>query len=284
MGGAAFAQKAFQRDDLADAAIKLEAQIRTESGQVTAPAAALRRDADAAFQRNDFRNGLQILGQHHGGGAGGQRQLAAHRADRAADPPRQRARAHDAARARRDRRLYRLSAHQVAGRGGRRPADRVAQLCRPPALASGARCDAALARPARGRRRAAAIRAHARGPRLPPARLLGRCRRRVAARLLPVLGGSAGPAHRSLAVRRGLRPGPSGADGRHGASSASKASSTASATPSRCAPAFRRRCARRSPSRPSSTSMCATASRWCASPAAPMCCRASASAASRWSA
>jgi alpha-2-macroglobulin len=61
--GAALAQKAFQRDDLADAAIKLEAQIKTESGQVTRAAAVLRRDADAAFQRNDFRNGLQILGQ-----------------------------------------------------------------------------------------------------------------------------------------------------------------------------------------------------------------------------
>ncbi len=59
----AIAQKAFQRDDLADAAIKLEAQIRTESGQVTRTAAVLRRDADAAFQRNDFRSGLQILGQ-----------------------------------------------------------------------------------------------------------------------------------------------------------------------------------------------------------------------------
>ena len=62
-GRAAFAQKAFQRDDLADAAIKLEAQIKAESGQVTASAAALRRDADAAFQRNDFRSGLQILGR-----------------------------------------------------------------------------------------------------------------------------------------------------------------------------------------------------------------------------
>jgi len=63
MPGVAVAQKAFQRDDLADAAIKLEAQIKTESGAVTAPAAALRRDADAAFQRNDFRSGLQILGR-----------------------------------------------------------------------------------------------------------------------------------------------------------------------------------------------------------------------------
>jgi uncharacterized protein YfaS (alpha-2-macroglobulin family) len=63
MPGAAHAQKAFQRDDLADAAIKLEAQIRAESGQVTRAAAVLRREADAAFQRNDFRTGLQILGQ-----------------------------------------------------------------------------------------------------------------------------------------------------------------------------------------------------------------------------
>ncbi len=60
---AASAQKAFQRDDLADAAIKLEAQIKAEAGQVARPAAALRREADAAFQRNDFRAGLALLGQ-----------------------------------------------------------------------------------------------------------------------------------------------------------------------------------------------------------------------------
>ena len=57
------ADKSFKRDDLADAAIKLEAQIKSEAGQVTKPAAALRREADAAFQRNDFRSGMQILGQ-----------------------------------------------------------------------------------------------------------------------------------------------------------------------------------------------------------------------------
>ena len=57
------AAKSFKRDDLADAAIKLEAQIKAEAGQVTKPAAALRREADAAFQRNDFRGGIQILGQ-----------------------------------------------------------------------------------------------------------------------------------------------------------------------------------------------------------------------------
>ena len=45
----AFAQKAFQRDDLAEAAIKLEAQIKTEAGAVTKPVAQLKREADAAF-------------------------------------------------------------------------------------------------------------------------------------------------------------------------------------------------------------------------------------------
>src|SRR3981081_457279 len=57
------ADKSFKRDDLADAAIKLEAQIKAEAGQVAKSAAALRREADAAFPRNDFRSGMQILGQ-----------------------------------------------------------------------------------------------------------------------------------------------------------------------------------------------------------------------------
>ena len=57
------ADKAFKRDDLADSAIKLEAQIKSEAGPVAKTSAALRTDADAAFRRNDFRSGLQILGQ-----------------------------------------------------------------------------------------------------------------------------------------------------------------------------------------------------------------------------
>ncbi|MGP0089242.1 MAG: alpha-2-macroglobulin [Xanthobacteraceae bacterium] len=57
------ADKPFVRDDLADMAIKLEAQIKSEAGQVTKQAAVLRKDADAAFQRNDLRSGMQILGQ-----------------------------------------------------------------------------------------------------------------------------------------------------------------------------------------------------------------------------
>ena len=57
------ADKAFRRDDLADTAIKLEAQIKSEAGPVAKSGASLRTDADAAFKRNDFRTGLQILGQ-----------------------------------------------------------------------------------------------------------------------------------------------------------------------------------------------------------------------------
>ena len=57
------AEKAFRRDDLADSAIKLEAQIKTEAGPVAKSAATLRADADAAFKRLDFRAGLQTLGQ-----------------------------------------------------------------------------------------------------------------------------------------------------------------------------------------------------------------------------
>jgi alpha-2-macroglobulin len=57
------ADKSFKRDDLADAAIKLEAQIKAEAGQVTKPIAELRREVDAAFQRGDDRGGVRILGQ-----------------------------------------------------------------------------------------------------------------------------------------------------------------------------------------------------------------------------
>jgi len=57
------ADKAFRRDDLADSAIKLEAQIKSEAGPVAKSGASLRTDADAAFKRSDFRTGLQIIGQ-----------------------------------------------------------------------------------------------------------------------------------------------------------------------------------------------------------------------------
>jgi membrane carboxypeptidase/penicillin-binding protein PbpC len=57
------ADKAFRRDDLADSALKLEAQIKSEAGPVAKSRASLRTDADAAFRRSNFRTGLQILGQ-----------------------------------------------------------------------------------------------------------------------------------------------------------------------------------------------------------------------------
>jgi uncharacterized protein YfaS (alpha-2-macroglobulin family) len=57
------ADKAFERKDLDESAIKLEAQIKSDAGTVTKPVATLRRDADGAFQKNDFRTGMLMLGQ-----------------------------------------------------------------------------------------------------------------------------------------------------------------------------------------------------------------------------
>jgi len=49
------AEKLFKQSSLDEAAIKLEAQIKSDAGTVAKPPAALRRDIDAAFQKNDFR-------------------------------------------------------------------------------------------------------------------------------------------------------------------------------------------------------------------------------------
>jgi alpha-2-macroglobulin len=57
------ADKPFERDDLAQAAIRLEAQIKTDAGQVGKAASQLRNEIDLAFKRNDFRSGLQLVGQ-----------------------------------------------------------------------------------------------------------------------------------------------------------------------------------------------------------------------------
>ena len=56
-------QKAYQRDDLADAAIRLEAEIKRESGGVAKPVATLRAEADDLLQRRDYRPALQVLSQ-----------------------------------------------------------------------------------------------------------------------------------------------------------------------------------------------------------------------------
>jgi alpha-2-macroglobulin len=57
------ADKPYHRDDLADAAIRLEAEVKADAGTVAKPLAALRRDADAALARNDQKAGMQVLGQ-----------------------------------------------------------------------------------------------------------------------------------------------------------------------------------------------------------------------------
>jgi uncharacterized protein YfaS (alpha-2-macroglobulin family) len=58
---ASAAGKPFQRDDLDDSAIKLEAQIRSDAGTVAKPAAALKREADAALEKRDYRAAMQTL-------------------------------------------------------------------------------------------------------------------------------------------------------------------------------------------------------------------------------
>jgi alpha-2-macroglobulin len=57
------ADKPYENSDLADSAVQLEAQIKSDAGAPTKPVAQLRKDADAAFARNDFRTGMAVLGQ-----------------------------------------------------------------------------------------------------------------------------------------------------------------------------------------------------------------------------
>ena len=57
------ADKPFHDSDLADSGVALEAKIKADAGAPSKPLAQIRRDADAAFSRNDFRNGMALLGQ-----------------------------------------------------------------------------------------------------------------------------------------------------------------------------------------------------------------------------
>ena len=56
-------RKPFQDQRLADSAVTLEAQIKEDAGKPAKPLAQIRRDADAAFTKNDFRGGMALLGQ-----------------------------------------------------------------------------------------------------------------------------------------------------------------------------------------------------------------------------
>src|SRR5262249_4887685 len=57
------AEKAFRNSEVADGAIPLEGQIKSAAGTLTKPLPQIRRDADAAFTKNDFRAGMALLGQ-----------------------------------------------------------------------------------------------------------------------------------------------------------------------------------------------------------------------------
>jgi uncharacterized protein YfaS (alpha-2-macroglobulin family) len=63
LSSATAADKPLKQGALDEAAIKLEAQIKSDAGTVSKPPATLKRDADAAFQKNDFRSGMLVLGQ-----------------------------------------------------------------------------------------------------------------------------------------------------------------------------------------------------------------------------
>ncbi len=134
------ADKPFQRSDLADSAIRLETQIKTESGQVAKPVATLRSEAEAAFAKRDFRAGMQTLAQIVSVApreAGNWLRLS--RAILQIRPNR-RPRAHQFPRARRNRRLHRLSALRQCRRRSRRAGAARPHLRGPQAVAPGARC------------------------------------------------------------------------------------------------------------------------------------------------
>ena len=57
------ANKPFQNSDLNQSAIVFEGQIKSDAGPSTESIAQLRKEADAAFAKNDFRKGMEVLGE-----------------------------------------------------------------------------------------------------------------------------------------------------------------------------------------------------------------------------
>jgi uncharacterized protein YfaS (alpha-2-macroglobulin family) len=62
-GAASAADKPFQNPDVAMSAVELEAQIKADAGTSGQSLGQLRRSADAAFAKNDFRTGMAVLSQ-----------------------------------------------------------------------------------------------------------------------------------------------------------------------------------------------------------------------------
>ena len=279
------ADKAFQRDDLAEAAIKLEAQIKSDAGQV---GKAARRNCAARPTRRSSAT-TSAAAWCCSGRSSRSRPTTARTGCGSPAPSCRSARPTTASATSLLERAA-TAAYIAYQRAGNRSEeadslrDHRPQLRRPAALAAGARCAAAVARTARGRRRARALRdacARTTASACSTTRSMPTPPRRAPASSSPRSCPASAPISRRssrspASTSRRCRP--------RRSSSASRGSSTASATASRCAPACRRPSRRRWRSRPTSPSTCATASRSCALPARPMCCRAPASAAFRWSA
>ena len=279
------ADKAFERADLAEAAIKLEAQIKSDAGAAGKPLAQIaprgRRGVPEATTsatawccsasssrrlRPTARTGCgsRAPSSRSGRPTSASARLLLERAATAAYIAYQR--------------------DQQSRRGGRQPADRRPHPGRPANVAArrstrcGCRSNCARSPTCARSTRACAsdhgfrmldysVDADAASPRA----------------CFQFSEDAAGQAHRLLAVRRGRRHGQAGAVGRAEAAlrRGPQARRALQRHPARRA--CRRPSRRRWRSPPSSRSTCATASRSCASPARPTCCRAPASAAFRWS-
>ena len=60
------ADKPYHRDDLAEAAVRVEGQIKADAGAVAKPLAALRRDADTAVARRNQDGALDMVCNNQG--------------------------------------------------------------------------------------------------------------------------------------------------------------------------------------------------------------------------
>ena len=222
---ASAADKAFQRSDLADSAVRLEAQIKTDAGQVAKPVAQLRARGGCGLPEERLPRRHADAGADRRGRAARSRQLAAALPRHPADPPRQRSRAHRLLLER-----AATAAYIAYQRSDNRGEEADALVAGRPHLRATASCG--VRRSMRYRlsldlREVADVRALYEKMREDHGfRMLdyyGRCGRGVAARLLPVLRGAARQAHRLLAVRRGRRPSTSPRSPPTKSSSASKA-------------------------------------------------------------
>ena len=255
------AEKAFRNSELADSAVKLEGQIKSDAGTPTKPLAQIRRDADAAFSKNDFRAGMALLGQivaaAPNDSATWLRLARTVMQIRPADDDEKRLlleRASTAAYIAYQRTSSRSEEADSLAFLGNVLAQR--ELWRPSLDALRLSLELREAADVRGqyeRLREAA--------RLPRARLQCRCRHRLAARLLPVL-------RRSCRARTDFSPfvALAGTDkpalvGRREAALRRRLAARRAATTSPCAPDCLRPCMRRCRSRRTFPSMCATASR-----------------------